>query len=345
MSETLPRTASNPDQVVDTPTNEELHAAVYGPEATTQTTPEAVTDMREPSRATGIFNRISDTLSRLQERSDTIGGYFKKRAVNKAHSAALREYRTEHNSDFVDHVSKLTESNSEQAVVYGESQLAREHRRADRQELLDSATRFARTTGAAALEAAKTTGLVTLGVGLMAGEQAYKGAQLAAEKTKDAIDFGVQGYYDTAEAVKDSFRDARDTTLDTLTDTRDAVVEKAVDIRDTVKEKFIAAKNRALDRRAARRAKWTARKEAALNWVSDTKEQALYAGNLVKDTVLETATAVVDSGKEVVTAARQEGQRFVGETANRINTARAAGSAALEAYAATAQAHNEQNKL
>lgn len=287
MSETLPRTASAPNQADNLPSADELRARVYGPENKVPTAdpyvdslpyssvgtrlrdriaaaqaaqepatstyadslpylsigsrlqdrlaaaqaaqesdtagqmenlpaPEITLRSREISRAATIFDRIANTLGHLQETSKNIGGYFTERKlnnihskalkeyssdhyldyvghinklaesdnedyqtyaqpiaeheapraqrkINKLHTEALKEYRSEHRDSFVEHVGKLAKSDNEQVSEYGQKQFDRENRRIGREKFFKEAKTFARATGSVALEASKGAGLVALG--------------------------------------------------------------------------------------------------------------------------------------------------------------------------------------
>ena len=374
MSETLPRSATPNKITVETPTAEELHLMVnrdaptprdvFGngrpnqeelsvtPELSVGTTQET-DDTRETSRSAGILRRVAN--------------FLEQRAVNKAHSAALKEYRSNYNEDYTDHVSTLADSDNESYQEVGQTLLDREHRREDRAEFIDKARTFARNTGEAALGAARTTGEVALGLGVIAGEKVYNGAKAASEvvtdKVKNTVEMGVQGVYDYSEAAKDTYRNTKGNLQDQYAETKASVqntidmgLQTAYDYTEAAKDAYRNTKGElqdrytntkealksklgelaaaARDRRDKRRAKWAARKQSAIDTLTS-----------LKDTSIDIATTAIGAGQEVIATARQEGQRVIGETSSRINTARAAGSAALEAYAATAQAHKEQNKL
>lgn len=364
MSETLPRAASYKINV-ETPTTEALHILVNGEvptqhntlddSYTTEQPPEPAEtvenslESRETSRSAGLLRRVASLLER--------------RAVNKAHTAALKEYRKTNVSDYVDHAFTLANSDNEAYREVGQRLLGREDRREDMRDLAESAHTFAKNTGEAALGAALATGEVAVGLGVIAGKKVAAKAGEVTDTVKNAVDMGIQGAYDYTEAAKATYRNAKDTLQDQYTSTKDSVKntvdfglqsaydyteaakdayrdakgelqDRYIDTKDTVKNKLTELADWARDRRTKRRAKWAARKQAALDLVTT-----------VKNTTIDIATSAIDAGHELVTTARQEGQRVIGETSGRINTARAAGSAALEAYAATTRAHTEQNKL
>ena len=334
MSETLPRSASAPNKIdVATPTTEELHIIVNG-EAPAPgisdhptDTPESALDTRETSRSAGLLRRVAS--------------FLEQRAINKAHTAALKEYRSVDNLDYTDHVAKLADSDNETYQATGQKLLDREHRREDRAEFIDNASTFARTTGAAALNAARTTGEVAVGLSYLAGEriaksakstgEALKGKALeATDKVKDATETGILYGMEAVDTVKSAAETGVLYGMNAIDEAKDHIVATKDVLHMRLKEFAEAARNR----RTARRAKWAARKQDALEFIQ-----------VVKTNGENLASAAIEKGQEVIDTARNEGQRVIGETTNRINTARAAGSAALEAYAATTQAHNEQNKL
>jgi hypothetical protein len=201
MSETLPRTASAPDQADSLPTADELQTRVYGPENKPQAAPER-DDTRELSRPANILYRIGDFLqerkiNKLHSKAlkeyrsdhylDYVGHINKlaesdnedyqdyakpiaereapraQRERNKLHTEALKEYRSEHRTDFVEHVGKLAKSDNEQVSDYGQKQFNRENRRIGREKFFKEAKSFARDTGTIALEASKTAGFMTVG--------------------------------------------------------------------------------------------------------------------------------------------------------------------------------------
>lgn len=369
MSETLPRSAAPNKINVETPSAAELHIMVNGNiptprdvfgkpshEEESTTTPELSLDTTQETEDTRETSRSASVLRR-------VASFLEQRAINKAHSAALKEYRTRDNADYTDHVSALAESDNESYQEVGQTLLDREHRREDRAELIDKARTFARTTGEAALGVARATGEVAVGLGVIAGEKAYKGTKAASEavatKVKGTVEMGVQGAYDYTEAAKDTYRNVKGNLQDQYTDTKASIqntVEMGLqtaydyteaakdayrntkgdiqdfytDTKESLKNKLIELANRARDRRTARRAKWAARKQSALEFI-----------DVVKTNGVNLASATLEKGQEVIDTARNEGQRVIGETTGRVNAARAAGRAALDVYSA----HNEQNKL
>jgi hypothetical protein len=245
MSETLPRTASAPDQADNVPTADELHARVYGPENQAQPTPER-NDTRELSRSANVLYRIGDflkerKLNKLHSKAlkeyrsdhylDYVGHINKladsdnedyqayaqpiaereapraERERNKLHDEALKEYRSEHRDDFVEHVGKLAQSDDEQVSEYGQTQLNRENRRIGREKFINDAKTFTRKTGTAALEVAKTTGLFTLGMSVVAGEALGSGAKKVYEVGKDTAETGAIAALYGMDIVKDKLAD------------------------------------------------------------------------------------------------------------------------------------------
>lgn len=318
MSETLPRSATAPNKIhVATPTTEQLHAIVHGEApAEAMTTPDATGENRETSRSAGLLRRVAN--------------FLEQRAVNKAHSAALKEYRTTENEHYTDHVANLAESDNEAYQALGQKLLSREHRREDRAEFIDNATTLARNTGEAALSALQTTGEVAVGLGYLAGEHIYSSAKSAGEAVKDkAKNVAETGLLYGLEAV-DTVKSVAETGVLYGMSAFDAAKEHAVATKDVVHMRLKEFAEVARNRRTARREKWAARKQAALEFVSAAKDKGL-----------EVAGEIKDRSQELIASAQQEGQRVIGETASRAHAARAAGHAALEAY----RSHTEQNKL
>lgn len=125
------------DRLATTQSVQESDIATKAEFSTNQTepspvAPETTPGNREISRAATIFDRIANTLGRLQERSENIGGYFKERKLNKLHSKALTEYRSDHYLDYVGHINKLAESGNKDYQAYAQPIAEREAPRAQR---------------------------------------------------------------------------------------------------------------------------------------------------------------------------------------------------------------------
>lgn len=146
--------------------------------------PEGVTEEDEPED-----NReLSPMSARITRAANRIKGYLEKRAMGKAHTAALDEYRERDPSDYVDHIAKVAESDNPQAAEYAQGQLDTENIRADRQEMLDNARNKLASFGKAALHGAKEAGVTALGVGIITAETAVKSGRYIDEKANKYFD-------------------------------------------------------------------------------------------------------------------------------------------------------------
>lgn len=162
----------NPNYVPGDDTLENILAANAENQNSTQL--EASTETERPA--------LSPMAARIRKAANRVSGFLEKRAINKAHTDALAEYRTEHNADYTDHVANMAESVNHlgepiEAQFFAKRALKTEHDIADREERIEKAKETVQKIG----RAARTAKYVSTGLATMTGEAAKSGANKAVE--------------------------------------------------------------------------------------------------------------------------------------------------------------------
>lgn len=119
----------------------------------------------------------SPMAGRVRAAAERFATRLEKRAVSRAHDAALKEYRDRDHSEYIDHVASLADDDTNpEAQAFNRSLLRKEERRTDREELIEDATLQLRALGGLGLEKTVNAGksATELGVGL--GVMGYKAA-------------------------------------------------------------------------------------------------------------------------------------------------------------------------
>lgn len=183
MTEQLSHSPKNLDRIPDT---EELQAHYDLELGASAPAENPDTEARPETR------EISPVANRVRAAAERIGTILERRAIDKAHGEALKEYRNRDHSEYVDHVSGLMDNaETEEARDYNRSLLRKEERRSDREELIDAGKERLRTFGNIAVEQSKEAGTIAYGLGIM-GKEKVKGAAKDAGLT--ALGLGVMGY-------------------------------------------------------------------------------------------------------------------------------------------------------
>lgn len=294
------------------------------------------TDSREPS----------PMASRIQRAASRIGSFLERRATNKAHSEALKEYQKIDYSGYIDHLSDVSEDTSNtEAMQYAYGKLAQEEFRSDAIDTLEKAKKITAGFGRAALHGAKETGLVVLGTGAMVaggvaelGRATERGIQTAgfrADMAFNRFTNDVSSRYAVAKLDREAKRETKARDKQDRREMRRAKIE---DLRENISTRFALAKERRetkhkakqeeraikrAERKAARTESWNEVRNSASEGWEATKQDFADLKNGIKDK----AGNVIRSGEAAVAARR------------------AAGAAALEAYRLTRDTHKEQNSL
>ena len=192
MTEQLSHSPHSTEHVPDT---EELQA-LYDLEPNTETEQPTGAEQRDT-------REVSSAATRVRAAAERIGTILERRAIARAHSEALKEYRDRDHSDYVDHVSSLADNaETKEARDYNRALLRKDERRTDREELIDAGKARLRTVGNIAVEQSKEAGTIAYGLGVMGKEKAKSAAKDAG---LTALGLGVMGYeaaskrYETAK--------------------------------------------------------------------------------------------------------------------------------------------------
>lgn len=270
MSETLPRSASTPNQIdVTTPTTEQLNIIVNGEAPNTQAA-EATVEQAEQSPPT-LAERIRSAGNRIVGITDMIANKLEQRAAFKSYGENIKTTkRRERGERFDSFVDSATER-------------------------LNQGVDVVRSIGSSALSAAGEAGTIALGVGVLAGEAIGSGAKQAYEAGKDASETGALKVMYGVDAAKDKIETSALTALYAADSAREKIGSTVESVKMKLSERAEAAKLR----REGRRAKWAARKEAAL----DRGREVIDSTIEQKDRLARKAATIRAAGSAAVTAA------------------------------------------
>lgn len=227
---------------------------------------ETSTDETEQNHDT---REISPTASRVRAAAERIGSILERRALTKAHSDAIKEYRQRDIEGYSNLIDNLARSDEPYADDFARLQ-RKEDRIASREELIDAGKERLRSVGSMAIEKSKEAGTIAYGLGIIGSEKA-KGA--AKEAGLTALGLGVMGYEAASKRVDTAkFRHELNATERTSrrSDKKELRAhDKAAkkELKQTHKQikrdaKQLARENKAFDRdlaRTARIEKWEAR--------------------------------------------------------------------------------------
>lgn len=322
---------------------------------------------------------VSPTGATLVRAAQRINGLLERRAVNKAHGDALKEYRDRDHSGYVDHIADLKDSEeaTPMARATAEMALESEYRKADSKELLEKTKTKIRGFGTSALSRLKNAGRLTVGLPVVALDAGINGVKRASEAMGDATIRGFEKVengmdkvgnkiVDTKANVKEkyqTFQFNQETKSNQKQFKKEyakemkAFDQQAADERklqakiDKWESKLAAKEDRRFERsmrkkageekKAARKARWADRRNTI-------KEAIVSAPEKAGDAMMA-GFGKLENGMDRVGARMVDAKETASDKVERakasVHTTRAAGRAALEAFRTTRQAHTEQNKL
>lgn len=207
---------------------------------------------------------VSPLASRITNAAERFAARLEKRAISKAYDQALKQYRKDDHSGYVDHVAGLaSHSEMEEARAFNRNLLRKEERRSDREDLVDAGKDRLTDLGNIAV------GLGVLGYGV-AEKRAFKTARRVQNKLQDRSfareDAKLHKQYERTVKKLDKQSAQQNAKLDKLA-AKDSLRGKKYD------EKF--------ERSMARKQKWENRTEAV---VSTLEKGARVAGNTYRST-------------------------------------------------------------
>ena len=260
---------------------------------------------------------VSPTGSGLLRAASRINAILERRAVNKAHGQALKEYRERDHDAYMDHIGGMRDSQnvSLAANEYATRTARREHLITDIKDIPDNIRRKVVGVGRAGIAIALGAGLA----GANSAQRGYENAKQSAVKFNEAVGDGMM-----AAGAK-------------IEQGLDAAGQKAAEKVTSVKERYSALKNAALERRAARRAKWA-------NRFNSIKQGYENAADKVHDFVTKDTAARAMAGETIESAAKPKHRTSRREAwagrvdsakeraADKVRVYRSAGEAAMAAY-------------
>lgn len=185
---------------------------------------------------------MSPTGSRLLRAASRISAILERRAINKAHSEALKEYRKRDYDDYMDHIGGMRGSQnvSLAANTYATRTARREHLITDIKDIPDSIHRKVAGVGRAGIAIALGAGLA----GANSAQRGYENAKQSAVKLNEAVGDGMMAAGARLEQGLDS------------------AGQKTAETVESIKERLSKRREAAQERRATRRAKWSTRFDA-----------------------------------------------------------------------------------
>ena len=343
--------------------------------------PEQLKSLQNPAEVDeAIDNReVSPTGSSIIRVAERINTILERRAIDKAHGEALKEYRDRDHSDYIDHLASLKDSEeaTPMARATAEMALEHEHPKDEREEMLEKAKAKIRGFGRSALARLKNASLITVELGVAAGEAVAKGAKRANETMGDAVMIGLEKTEASMDAVGKKIvetksniktnRQTRQFNRETKADQKQFQKEYAREMKNFDKEaaherklqtkvdkresKLAAKEDRRFERSMRKKAAEERRTERHARWAKRynfIKEAAVSAPEMAADAMM-TGFSKVELGMDKVGKVMVNGKEAASAKIERskasVHTTRAAGKAALEAFKNTRQIHNEQNQL
>ena len=330
----------------------------------------------EPTNETREVSPTGATLVRAAQR---INGLLERRAINKAHGDALKEYRDRDHSGYVDHIADLKDSEEATPMARATAEMAldSEYRKSDREAMVEKAKNKIRGFGTSALSRLKNAGRLTVALPGVAAGAAINGAKRANEAMGDAIMKGFEKTEAGMDAVGNKIADIKETAKENYQTRKfnretEAALEssrneyakevkeldkqakadrKHQDEVDKLESKFAAKEDRrfersmrkkeAEERRAARRQRWADRRTAIKAAIVSAPEKAGDA--------MIAGFGKLENGMDRVGARMVDAKEAASDKIERTKaSAHAIGAAALaarEAFRTTHQTHTEQNKL
>lgn len=176
---------------------------------------------------------------------------------NDAHDEALKEYRQNDHSDYVDHLAKLADGSNDNksARKYGQKELNRENRRESRAELMEKTRTTLRRFGRSAMNRLRSVSrdalLIPLGYGLAAGEAIQSRREARAARKE------------TAKANKAARKAARQAEREQARANKDAERERTKNER---REEALRRASAAAERKRGRKARRAERREKVFNY-------------------------------------------------------------------------------
>lgn len=323
---------------------DELQAMFDAESPVAEQTNESAVDTRE----------VSPTGSSIVRAATRINSVLERRAINKAHSEALKEYRSIDNAGYVDHIASLAESEEVSPMAQASAQMAleREHRIADTKEFFDTSKENVSKLGRSALKSLKSAGMITLGLGVLGAEAAGRGAKRTAEMTGDGMMAGFakaeagmdrvgNKILETKADIKSSYQTYqfnRETKANQKQFQKEYAKEVKAFDKATAKEAKIQAKQDKIDIKEAaredRRFERSMHKKAALE--RRNARRARWSASF--DTLKATAVSGIESSKDFVTDTTDKARETAERAKQKARITRTAGRMALATYRDTKEA-------
>jgi hypothetical protein len=199
---------------------------------------------------------ISPLAERIRGAAERFATRLEKRALSRAHDAALKEYRARDIAEYSNHVDRLSRSDEDYADHYKSLQ-KKEDRIADREELIEGATLQLRALGGLALEktahVVKEAGYIGIGLGAIGYEAAAKKARGASLKLEMASA--------NRQFKKTYARETKAFDKSARKETKTLLSQQKAEMKHAVKEDKKFERDM---RRKQSAEKWDARKEAVI---------------------------------------------------------------------------------
>lgn len=295
---------------------------------------------------------LSPLATGVTEAANRVASFLETRAMNSAHSDALKEYADRDHAGYTDHLSTLAVQEvpndiaaTEQQQSFAQDTLNREARKAERQETFNKARKKVRGFG-----------IVALGLGIIAGAAAGRAVK---NGVNTAIDKGASASAALDSKVESAFQFVDGKKVEYTSKIESAMLErsqaselKAFDKKVEKNEKAQAKVDRKemkeaekIDKRHDRilrgikaRERRAARREAFKAVISESYQST-------KASVLGNIAEAKGAGKEVLRYSKQR-TRELGHTATAfISVAQETGQAALDTGRANWKTLREQDKM
>lgn len=113
---------------------------------------EAEAENQNKTNHEDFYGHTANFAGRAAEAFTNLADRMQQRQIDRAHTKALKEYKQRDPKDYIDHIRNVRDNEANiEASSFATNELSKEDRRADRQEALDNAARFAKGIGASAI--------------------------------------------------------------------------------------------------------------------------------------------------------------------------------------------------
>lgn len=236
---------------------------------------------------------VSPLAKRIRSAAERFATRLDRRAIAKSHDKALKQYRKDDHSAYVDHVAGLAaEGQTEDVRMFNVNLLRKEEAKSDRAEVIEGATLQLRALGSLAMDktvtVAKEAGYIGIGLGTMGYKAAAKRAQGAMLKHEMAAG--------NRQFKKSYARETKEFDKSARQEHKTLLKQEKAEMKQAIKE------DRNFERDMHRKRsdeKWDARKEAVIVKLEKGAKRAGEAYRATKETYETVKNTTVEKKRKL----------------------------------------------